>query len=262
MQRILFVHWNAEEAAVRAASLRALGYEVDYLKPDPGSWKELQASPPAAVVIDLSRLPSHGREVGMALRQRKTTRLVPLVFVEGAPEKIEKVQSTLPDARYTTYAAIGPVLEDLLSNPPGEVVVPKSLSGPASPVPLLKKLGAREGQTIGLIHAPEGFERLIPGAVCKRQPRGKVPLTLWFVVSRRELESALPKMYERAVEGGIWIIWPKKASGAGSDLHSNLVREICLAKGLVDFKICAVDDVWTGMRFAVKRQIAGNRSPA
>ena len=80
-----------------------------------------------------------------------------------------------------------------------------------------------------------------------------VPLTLWFVETRRDYEAALPKMRLRAEDGGIWVIWPKTTKSAKPDINGNIVREAALSVGLVDFKICAVDQVWSGMRFAVKR---------
>lgn len=211
--------------------------------------KEFRENPPDAVVIDLGRLPSHGREVGVFLRGSKATRLIPLIFVEGDPDKLPKIKETLPDARYTTYARIGPVLEDVLANPPKEAFVPKA----HDPVPLSKKLGLKEGQVVGLVNAPKGFESLIPGAETNRNPKTKVPLTLWFVETKKEFETALPKMREKAEDGGIWVIWPKTTKTAKPDINGNIVREIALTVGLVDFKICAVDETWSGMRFAVRR---------
>jgi hypothetical protein len=247
MSRIRLLHWKEEECAPRAAAISALGYEVDSTQLQSSSMKEFREDPPAAVVIDLSRLPSHGREVGVFLRGSKSTRLIPLVFVEGAPEKVAATKEALPDARYTTYAKLGPVLEDVLANPPKEAYVPKA----KEPAPLGKKLGLKEGLPVGLVNAPKGFEALIPNA--KRNPKAKVYLTLWFVETRRAFEEALPQMRQKAEDGGIWIIWPKTTKEAKPDINGNIVRETALSAGLVDFKICAVDDVWSGMRFAVKR---------
>jgi len=249
MARIRLLHWKQEECAPRAERLRRLGHDVDASKLMSASMKEFRENPPDAVVIDLGRLPSHGREVGVFLRGSRSTRLIPLIFVEGDPEQVAKIKETLPDARYTTYVKIGPVLEDVLANPPKEAFVPK----PHGPVPLNKKLGLKEGHVVGLINAPKGFESLIPGADTRRNPKTKVPLTLWFVESKKEFESALPKMREKAEDGGIWVIWPKTTKTAKPDINGNIVRETALTVGLVDFKICAVDETWSGMRFAVRR---------
>jgi len=253
MARIRLLHWKEEECESRAARLRQLGYVVDAHKLESSSMKEFRENPPDVVVIDLARLPSHGREVGMFLRGGKSTRLIPIIYVEGEPEKVAKVKEILPDARYTTYAKIGPVLADVLANPVTEVVVPKSLSGFDSPIHLVKKLGVKDGQVVGLINAPMGFESKIPGAETKRNPKGKVPLTLWFVETRIEFEDALPRMSRKAADGGIWVIWPKTTKTAKPDINGNVVRESALQVGLVDFKICAVYETWSGMRFTVRR---------
>ncbi|HEU0119005.1 MAG TPA: hypothetical protein VFQ91_00645 [Bryobacteraceae bacterium] len=252
MPRIRLVHWNSGEAGEPAALLAAFGYDVDARRLVSSSMKEFRENPPDAVIIDLSRLPSAGQEVAALLRKGKTTRLIPLIFVEGAPDKVARAKQVIPDARFTTYAKIGPVLADVLANPPREAVVPQSWFGPDSPTPLVKKLGIKVGQIIGLVNAPKGFEAQIPGATCKRNPKSAVPLTLWFLESRAGLESALPKIVQCAIDGGVWIIWRKTTKEYKPDLNGNLVRELCLAAGLVDFKICAVDAIWTGMRFAVK----------
>ena len=248
MSRIRLLHWKREECAPRAAAIEALGYEVDSATLTSSSMKEFRENPPDALVIDLSRLPSHGREVGVFLRHSRATRLIPLIYVEGAVEKVVAVQAALPDARYTTYAKLGPVLEDVLANPPREAYVPVST---AEPAPLTKKLGVKAGQAVALIHAPKGFESHIPNAT--RSLKGKAHLTLWFVESRAELEEALPGMRQRAEDGGLWIVWPKTTKQAKPDINSTGIRALALAAGLVDFKICAIDETWSGMRFAVKR---------
>jgi CheY-like chemotaxis protein len=247
MARIRLLHWKPEECPSRAERLAILGHHVDSTQLKSSSMKEFRDNPPDAVVIDLDRLPSHGREVGVFLRSSKSTRLIPLIFVEGAADKLQRIKQELPDARFTTYAKIGPVLEDVLANPPREAFVPK----PRPAAPLTQKLGCKPGLSIGLINAPKGFEANIPGAI--RDPRTSLPLTLWFVESRAELESALPKMREKAEDGGLWIIWPKTTKENKPDINGNLVRETALTIGLVDFKICAVDQTWSAMRFAVRR---------
>jgi len=98
VSRVLLVHWNPEEARERASRLRASGHRVEVYAGRGGEGlRELRDRPPDAVVIDLSRLPSHGRAVAVFLRQQKGTRHVPLVFVEGEPEKVARARSLLPD---------------------------------------------------------------------------------------------------------------------------------------------------------------------
>ena len=93
MQVIRLIHWNAGEAAERAGRLRTAGFEVNHELPGGASFlKDLGLDPPAAIAIDLSRLPSQGRDLALMIRKRKDTRGIPLVFVGGEPEKVERVR--------------------------------------------------------------------------------------------------------------------------------------------------------------------------
>lgn len=97
---LVLVHWNADEAKGIAASLETKGWRV---RTGEFELKEIKAYPPAAVVISLRRLPSHGREVADALWSAKWGRAIPIVFFDGAPEKVEATRKKFPEARFTTW---------------------------------------------------------------------------------------------------------------------------------------------------------------
>ncbi len=126
-----------------------------------------------------------------------------------------------------------------------------------SGTPLPKKLGIKPGAIVGLLGAPAGFEATLgplpDGARLRRNPRGRVDLLLWFVGARRDLERRAAAVARRIEHGGLWICWPKKASGAASDVDGDAVRRAGIAHGLVDHKVCAVDATWSGLRFARRR---------
>jgi len=210
------------------------------------------------VVIDLSRLPSHGREMGSFLRQRKATRHIPVVFAGGDPEKVERTRKALPDAIYTPWSRIRSALKRSLARPPADPVVPPPVMEGYSGTPLLKKLGIKEGSVVALSGAPKGFEKTLgklpAGVTIRRQVRGSCDRVVWFVKSRKELERGVERM-GRALsdKGGLWIAWPKKASGVATDLTQNDVRRTGLASGLVDYKICAIDATWSGLLFARRK---------
>src|SRR5690348_15008597 len=112
MLRVRLFHWKASEAAALIKLLRSEGYAVDYQgEPANGSFRSLRESPPAAAVIDLTRMPSHGRYVAAAIRGSKSTRHIPIVFVDGQPEKVERVRRDLPDAIYTTTKRLAAALK-------------------------------------------------------------------------------------------------------------------------------------------------------
>ena len=102
MPHIRLIHWNAAEAAERAARLANDEVRVDYAPLEPSGLRALRAEPPDAVVIDLSRLPSYGRDLGAALRQTKATREIPLLFVDGDPAKVARVRELLRTPRLPT----------------------------------------------------------------------------------------------------------------------------------------------------------------
>jgi CheY-like chemotaxis protein len=120
-QRVRLVHWKAEEVPERARKLEAEGFEVDGEVPGTSiGVKQLREDPPAAFVIDLGRLPSHGREVAQALRQSKALRPIPIVFVAAAAGKIGAIEAELPDATYASWDGIGADLRAAIADPPAD----------------------------------------------------------------------------------------------------------------------------------------------
>jgi hypothetical protein len=124
-----------------------------------------------------------------------------------------------------------------------------------SGTPLEKKLGVKDGITVFLDAAPEGFAL---DARTTRRPAKALELTLTFHLGAASLESRLPDLVERTVPAGaIWVCWPKKAAvkaglidvGEGVVLDENTVRDIGLAAGMVDVKVAAIDEVWSGLKF-------------
>ncbi len=126
-----------------------------------------------------------------------------------------------------------------------------------SGTPLPKKLGISTGSVVALMAAPSDFETTLgplpPEATLRRDTRGRRDLTIWFVRSRRQLDSSIGAMARAAEQGGVWIAWPKKASGVVTDVGETQIRAQALAHGLVDHKVCAIDATWSGLRFARRR---------
>ncbi len=136
-----------------------------------------------------------------------------------------------------------------------------------SGTPLARKLGIKPGSTLVLVKAPDGFETELtdlpddvsPARMGTPGPRGAgADITVWFVTRRAELEGAIARAVE-AMGAGLWIAWPKKASGVVSDVTEDVVRQAGLAEGVVDYKVCAINQVWSGLKFARRRAPAGTR---
>ncbi len=126
-----------------------------------------------------------------------------------------------------------------------------------SGTPLAKKLGLKEGHTLLLLKAPKGFEKTLdaPDEVDVHDDAGEGPfdVIVWFTKKRSDLESKLESVADTLdADGGLWVAWPKKASGVKTDVTEDVIRNHALALGLVDNKVCAVDDVWSGLRLVVR----------
>jgi hypothetical protein len=119
-----------------------------------------------------------------------------------------------------------------------------------SGTPLVAKLGLKPGMNVYVDGGPDHVGELLAGSTyTSRLPR-RIDVTLLFGTSRRRLEQRLPVVLERtAVDGMIWVCWPKKASRVPTDLDEGVVREVGLATGFVDVKVCAVDATWSGLKF-------------
>ena len=124
--------------------------------------------------------------------------------------------------------------------------------------PLAQKLGIKDGLTVGLLNMPNYYElelgELPPGVEVHRT---ELPADIFVIFADRSDEAE--RGFQRAVtylpaDGAIWMLWPKKSSGVETDLTENLLRDLFLPTGMVDNKVIAVDDTWSGLRFVVRRE--------
>ena len=126
-----------------------------------------------------------------------------------------------------------------------------------------RKLGIKRGCTLLLLGAPAGFQETLgalPDAVRIRRRGAAGDLAIWFVKTAKELEGKVGLRAKQIGGDGLWICWPKKASGVATDLSESLVRDAALAHGIVDYKVAAIDATWSGLKFARRRQPpAGSR---
>ncbi len=265
MARVVLIHWKPAEAATPAELLRSFGHEVTVLAPDGAAGlRPLRTDPPEAFVIDLGRIPSQGSAVAIELRRQRGTRAVPLVFAGGEAEKVRRIRALLPDAVFTDWAGMEGALAAALAAAPAAPVVPGTMAG-YSGTPLVRKLGIRAGSAVALLGAPPGFERTLEplpeGVKLRRNTRVAADLMLLFVDSQAGLRKHFaPTIRKLNPRGGIWIAWPKKASGVASNLTEREVRGFGLGEGFVDYKVCAIDEKWSGLLFVRRRTSPAGRS--
>lgn len=130
-----------------------------------------------------------------------------------------------------------------------------------SGTPLADKLGLKSGMRIGLDDPPPEFVGITlmpvpPDVTMHTQLRGNMDVVIGFYTERGAFEKRLPVMRRRIPDSGaIWVAWPKKASRIPTDMSEDVVREVALPTGLVDNKVCAIDQVWSGLRLVVRREL-------
>jgi hypothetical protein len=124
-----------------------------------------------------------------------------------------------------------------------------------SGTPLPKKLGIKEQFRVALLELPGDVEAELKSALasCKVGKDGPLDFAMIFVKTAAELKKQFPRLAKQlAPTGMLWVSWPKKASGLTSDLNENEVRRIGLEAGLVDVKVCAVSEIWSGLKFVIR----------
>ena len=135
-----------------------------------------------------------------------------------------------------------------------------------SGTPLVKKIGIKPGHRLAVLNPPKGFDKELaplPDGVTNGNA-APLDVAILFAPNQAVLKSELSKVKKKLAPAGmLWIAWPKMASGVATDLREDNVREIGLAAGLVDIKVCAVNDVWSGLKFVIpvkdRKTIASRR---
>lgn len=126
-----------------------------------------------------------------------------------------------------------------------------------SGTPLAKKLGLKHGHTVALLNAPDAWSipELEPGVTIRHDLRASPDVMIAFVRSHAELRKRCPRLVETlTAEGSLWLVWPRKAGGHVSDVSEQSLRDELLPTGLVDTKVAALDDDWSGLRFVWRRE--------
>jgi hypothetical protein len=125
-----------------------------------------------------------------------------------------------------------------------------------SRTPLAKKLGIKSGYHIRLVNQPgyyfSLFDVMPPDVIFKKEKKTRKNLVHYFTMQAKDLQKDMPLLKnEIEADGVIWISWPKKASKMTTDVTENLVRDLALGNGLVDIKVCAIDEIWSGLKLVI-----------
>lgn len=127
-----------------------------------------------------------------------------------------------------------------------------------SGTPLAKKLGLKEDMPLAVLNAPRGYaswlEPLPAGVSIGSEVARRAPAVHIFTTRLRDLEAALPRLRKTVDPSGfVWVSWPKKSSGVATDVTEDAIRSVALPLGFVDVKVCAVTDVWSGLKLVVRK---------
>jgi hypothetical protein len=130
-----------------------------------------------------------------------------------------------------------------------------------SGTPLVRKLGFKPGMRAAYVGAPAGFAELLGDLpdgvrVLARPAASGMDLVVLFVTARRDLERRVERLRAAiAPDGMLWVAWPKRSSGVATDVTEDVVRDVALPTGLVDVKVCAIDETWSGLKLVVRREL-------
>jgi len=259
MANIRLIHWKPAEALEIIELLRAAGHEVAYDEQiNPGVSRQIHEKQPDAIVIDLSRLPSHGREVAVYLRGHKATRDIPLVFTGGAEEKVAAIRELLPDATYSTSRQLKSAIRSALKPRTGAApIVPLQMMDRYAGRTPAQKMGIQPHTTAAVYDAPRGYAQALgqlpEGVTIHEEPAEPCAVTIWFAHNPEDFLAALPKLKRIAVKTKLWVAWKKKSAAPTSRISEDFVRNAAINAGLVDYKVCAIDSTWSGLALAQKR---------
>ncbi|MBN1154906.1 hypothetical protein JXB12_08340 [candidate division KSB1 bacterium] len=257
MSTIRYIHWNAEEAEEAAKRIRSWNHDVLCDVPDSGQFiKKIESQRPDLIIINLNRLPAQGRDFAFMIRARKSTRFIPILFLEGQPDKAASIRDRLPDAVYTTWDRLAIDIERALAEGVSNPFVPASMMDAYKGKPLAEKLGIKDNFIVALIDSPENYPEMIDPLPNKvtffKAPVSHCDLIIWFIRDAASFVQRIDQLLNATDCRKIWIAWPKRSSSFQSDLSQNLVRKTALAAGLVDYKISSFDDTWSGLLFKVR----------
>jgi len=129
-----------------------------------------------------------------------------------------------------------------------------------SKTPLAQKLGIKPGAKVAALNEPAGYRKLLAplpaGVSFTDKAAARERFVHLFGTDRRVLEKELKRLRRLLDDAGVlWVSWPKKSSGVRSDITEDVVRDVCLPLGLVDIKVCAVDETWSGLKLMIRREL-------
>ncbi len=254
--RALLLHWKEEELADLASRLSGSGFHIEPYVPVPGEGlKGLVArGRPDLLLVSLDRLPSNGHAVADHFRKRKDARMIPIVFVGGAPEKVAKIRAAMPGCWFAGWDTAARTMQQAISGVGAPPVAREKLSLPP-PRAMYEKLGLKADSEVAVLGAPADLYRLVPDLPFEvfevDQPSPRTDTTLWFLRSLDEVDDGFAWIAARMSRPRIWTFYRR---GSKSGMNWGLLSERAAAVGLAQYKILRFNDEWTGVAFGIARK--------
>jgi hypothetical protein len=267
-QILRLVCWNEADAERHAAELRREGYRVvaEPLANPGGAVRYFREVDPDAVVIDLDRLPSYGRELGMSLRASKSTCHLPLIFAGGLAAKVDPIRAAIPGAIFAAWEDVLAAVRRAMDQPLAPRLLSRELPKATAPGALERKLDIKAQTHFAIVPLTgdgswlsEILTSIPEGSVPQRRLDASTTLALFLVNTRRELIHAFTQARKSLPRNAsLWIVHPKQTSSLAGDFNQDDVREAGLSRGFVDYKVCAINKDWSALKFARR---GGTQSP-
>ena len=256
---ICLICWDQSRAEQHAAALKRESYRVTLVTASLSGWigyiRDLAVD---AVVFDLDRLPSHGRQVGLHLCQARSTRHLPLVYLGGEPAKVDRIRTELPHATCAPWSDAGRAIQTAMVAASRASPVHLPFKERAGSSDLVHRLGLKaEVPVFFWGDADFLYETLAAAAdnlIVTWAPARQLCLTLAVTRCAADVVAVFEKGAAGYAPGSsIWIIHPKQSGRYSTDFNQNDVRALGLSHGWVDYRVCAIDSDWSGLKFARRK---------
>lgn len=251
MARVLLFHWNPEEAGELVKRLESWGHVVGWrgMRVNKGtkitSPYQFRAE---VIVFDLSRMPVYSKYQAQLTRKGRTTAHIPFVFVEGAADKVEALRRMFPEETFTDWKKLKGVLAKVKTTSLAARALPDTVAEPVRE--LWQKLGLKAGSRVAMGDAPREFWTAlgnVPEGIDYEAPLARADMAFFFVEDPDSLGQQLEAIERAGARIPVWVIYRK---GVGVKMPE--LRAVMIDCGLIDCKICAVNQYWAGM--LVKRK--------
>ncbi len=261
MKKVIYITFSgkANEADI-PTSQKQKDYQVSTLFfKGPESLNFIIEEHPSAIIFNLAKRPSTCRDLAIYIRKRKNLRMIPFLFVEGEEEKIKKIKSLFPEDYFCGKDDLNSIIIKILAEPARLFPQPESLFSGYSGRSALEKLDIRRNENICLINVDESFYSIFEENVESYNFGSRITretkLTLIYLQEEKNVAPFLRYFLDNSRDdSSLWLCWPKKKDKIKTTLSQKFIRDTALGFGLVDYKICSIDNNWSAMKFTRKKR--------